>query len=249
MQTKRSYLVGICAATLIVLLIMVVIGQQNNLSPVKLAHKTDTLPATEQQTIDANALLAIQNALDLIQQAIPALKAEVEQNQLSNEKQLKALEQDIKQMKLAWQHPVELLDQQLVSEPQAFSPNNEAALAEQRAQARVAAFDLALDNEVRDEGWAAQMEDMISSAAQGDLYQGSTISNASCKSTFCRFEAFHHGMDSKDDFELIRRELPNSYHMQNFELEDGSSRTVMYVIRQGEEMNNLIFNTLNPDAE
>ena len=248
MQTKHIYILGIGATALIVMLIIAATMGQNNGSEIKNTRAPIALTATEQPGPDTDTLLAIEDALTSIQQVIPALKNTIEQNQLSNEKRIKAIEQHIHQLKLASQSDAETSVQQVVPQPQIFSPEHELALARERAQAQVEAFDQALDAEVRDEGWAAEMEGMIAFASQRELYQGSTISTPSCKSTFCRFEAFHDGRDSKDNFELIRRELPNSYHMQHFDQEDGSSRTVMYFIREGEEMNNVIFNTLNPGA-
>ncbi|WDE02159.1 hypothetical protein [Thalassomonas actiniarum] len=249
MLTKHIYILGICAAALIIMLIIAATSRQSDLAPAKMAIHPITSPAIERQTTDANTLLTIENALTAIQDAIPALKDVVEQNQLANEKRIKTLEQNIQQLQSTLQHTGDTTEQSLISEPQVFSPEHEQALAKERAQAQVATFDHALDQEVRDEGWAAEMENMISFASQRELYQGSTITSPSCKSTFCRFEASHDDIGSKDNFELIRRELPNSYHMQHFDLGGGSSRTVMYIIRQGEEMNNVIFNTLNPGAE
>ncbi|WDE06735.1 hypothetical protein SG34_007475 [Thalassomonas viridans] len=248
MLTKHIYILGICAAALIGMLIIAATMEQSELAPVKTVDTQITLPAAGQPTIDSSTLLAIEDALHSIQDAVPALKSVVAQNQQANDKRIKAIEENIRQLKLAVQHSEDTTEQAAATEPQVFSPEQEQALAQERALAQVAAFDQALDEEVRDEGWAAEMESMISYASQGELYQGSKIGSPSCKSSFCRFEAFHDGMDSQDNFELIRRELPNSYHMQHFDTGGGSSRTVMYVIRQGEEMKNIIFNTLNPGA-
>ena len=250
MLTKNTYILVAClglgAAALLILMIITPTNEQ--IDP----HQSEpVMISSSSAEADSAMLAAIQQGLQSIQTVLPQLKTSLQSNQIANEKRIALLEQDIRDLKLAITSsediPKPQVDSQIPSDAEQppYSILREHEQAKQRAQAQVVAFDHALNAEVRDEGWASEMENQIALASQNELYQGSTIGTASCKSTFCRFEAFHDGMDTRDNFELIRRELPNSYHMQNFDLGDGSSKTVMYVIREGEEFNNIIFSTLN----
>jgi hypothetical protein len=251
MLTKNAYLLaaalGAGITALLFWLILTQTSGQHNQSIIQGSEPLTVIAAPS--TNDLDQLTAIQATLDTIQTGLPQLNATLQHNQLANEKRLKQLEDDISQLKSLLAQPIEMPESGETVEADEFSLKREHVLAAERALAQVAAFDNALAMEVRDEGWAGEMENMIAIAAQNELYQGSSISSPSCKATFCRLEAFHGAMDNRDDFELIRRELPNSYHMQNFDLGDGSSKTVMYIIRQGEEPNNIIFNSLNAGVD
>ena len=135
MSTKHFYLIGNCVAAVIFMLIIAATVEQNKTAPVKNAPTLMTLTATEQPSTDPGTLLAIENALQSIQDIIPALKHTITQNQLANEKRIDAIERNIKQVTLALQHADDSREQPVETTPEVLSPKEDHELAEERAQA------------------------------------------------------------------------------------------------------------------
>lgn len=183
-------------------------------------------------------LLAIQKSLDSLHKSIPELRKTIETNKTINDKQVRKLELALQD--IAGQKDIS------ITEPDNFlSPDEEYQVSIATAAAEVELFDSAIESEERDEIWASRMEDDISQTFTNAMYKGSTFSGLECKSTTCRFEAVHTDEESKDNFELIRRELPHSYHIQHFDNADGTSMSVMYLIKEGTEEDSVIFKTLS----
>ena len=126
----------------------------------------------------------------------------------------------------------------------AVPPEDQLQRRRERAYEQTRTFDEALVAEKRDESWASQMENTITTATEGKAYSGSTFGVPKCGATFCRVEAYHSDPASQESFENIRRDFPNSYHIQHFEDAPGQLRSVMYVVREGEEQNTVLFKTL-----
>jgi hypothetical protein len=140
----------------------------------------------------------------------------------------------------------EIADQpvaQPVETPQ-YSQDMAQEKSRERAFTQMGIFENALIEEDRDETWAIEMEDTLTRVSNNEKYFGTNFYSPICKSTFCKLDAHHSDIESRDNFENIRREIPNSYHIQHYE-EAGEMRSVLYIIRQGEEENNIIFRTLN----
>ena len=186
--------------------------------------------------------LAMQSKLQNMDQQLQTLQALVSQSQAINEERIRYIEKELQAISLSLQRSRYSTDSDpFGSQDSELEVNIEQT--RQRAVAEVERFDAALDAEVREDSWAEQMEDQIDLATRQPIYAGSRIHELICKATFCRVAATHQDLDARDVFELIRRELPNSYHIQHFTDPDGTLRSIAYFIRTGEEEENIIFNT------
>lgn len=181
-----------------------------------------------------------------IQSQLAGMEEAIRQNNLLNDKRLKSLEKTLgKLTETVNDNPTheDSESDNSMSPQMQFEQEKQNRIEQAIAQTRI--MDEALAQEERDEVWAPEMETMILSVSGNESYSGSTFSTPICKSTFCSFEAYHADEQSREKFENIRREIPNSYHIQHFEEPGGVIRSVMYLIKQGEEPKSVVFNTLN----
>jgi hypothetical protein len=104
------------------------------------------------------------------------------------------------------------------------------------------------EHEERDEGWAAPAEAHLNAVLRSSTFAGSRILASGCKKSLCRVEARHDSVDSRDTFELVRRELPGNYRIQHIEPDDtgGDStlRTIAFFVRPGHERENPLFDAM-----
>ena len=124
-------------------------------------------------------------------------------------------------------HDVEARDFQLQRDP-----------AEQRAiiRTRLAWLDEALDDEHTDSSWAGDTEAVLTAAFEQGRFEGSSVRDIHCKTSFCRVEVEHNDNIAGMKFEHFARAQPMSYYLQPIEDEDGTrTTTVLYTARQGYE--------------
>ncbi len=171
--------------------------------------------------------------------SLNSLNKQLNENKQASEKRMIKIELSIREMAAAGEiSPDESVEELLLS------PLEESQYRQELVVEQMRTFNEALAEEERDEGWATEMEDTIWAASQNEMFSGSTFNSPTCKSTFCQFEAYHEDSESRDNFENIRRTIPNSFHIQHYE-EGGELRSVVYFIKRDEEPNNIIFETLN----
>lgn len=186
-----------------------------------------------------SGLNRIAKSIAIIEKTLPEITRKIEENNLSNSARIKKVEDEIGAL-------VKEINVRSIVDREDPEPKqdieNQIADARTKALSDVAAYDEVLFSEERDEKWANNMEESIDITSANQRYAGSIISDVVCKSTFCKLNAYHDDLESRDQFELIRREFPNSYHIQHFEDGDGGFRSVMYLIREGEESNSVILN-------
>ena len=191
--------------------------------------------------INRDKIIELSSLLSEIRLSLDKMNEKMLQNKLSSEERMKKIELSIKEKEIASEGA---RNTNLVVEEPLLSPLEESQKRQEQALKQMSIFNEALTNEERDESWATGMEETILLASQNESYHGSIFNSPICKSTFCKIEVYHRDEESRDNFENIRREIPNSYHIQHYE-EGGELRSVLYIIKRGEEPNNIIFNTLN----
>ncbi len=184
-------------------------------------------------------ITALNSLFLVIKTSLDNLNKEIIQNNMASEERMKKIELSIEEIAAEWE-----ISSNVIVEAPLLSPLEESQHHQELAFGQMSIFDDALVGEERDEHWAMGMEETMLLASQNEKYHGSTFYSPICKSTFCKFEVYHLDDESRDNFENIRREIPNSYHIQHYE-EAGELRSVLYIIKRGEEPNNIIFNTLN----
>ncbi len=181
----------------------------------------------------------LNSLLSVMKKSLDSLNEKIDTNKQASEKRMKLIEASIKEIVAERDiNQYENIDDPVLSHAEESQNYQELAIEQMNI------FNEALAEEERDEGWATGMEDTILVASQNEMYYGSIFTSPLCKSTFCQVEAYHTDADSRDNFENIRREIPNSFHIQHFE-ESGELKSVIYFIKRGEEPNNIIFNTMN----
>lgn len=113
------------------------------------------------------------------------------------------------------------------------------------AIAKTVEYDRFLELESRDVVWAEESEQRIQTAFDQGKFVGTEIRDIECRTTFCRVDARHEDQSGFSSFELIKRQIPGSYVIQQVEDdENGKPRTLAYFVREGQEKNNAIFREL-----
>lgn len=184
----------------------------------------------------------LSSLLSEIKTSLDNLNEEIFQNKMASEERMKKIESSIDEIAEEG-----VINSNAIAEEPLLTPLEEQQYRQEQAFDQMSTFNDALAGEERDESWATGMEETMLLASQNEVYNGSTFYSPTCKSTFCKLEVYHLDEDSRDSFENIRREIPNSYHIQHFE-EAGELRSVLYIIKRGEESRNIIFNTLNESS-
>lgn len=184
-------------------------------------------------------IIELSSLLFAIKISLDNLNEKIVQNKVASEERMKKIELSLEEMTTE-----DEITPNLIVEAPLLSPLEESQRRQEQAFNQMSTFNDALVEEERDEGWATGMEETMLLASQNEEYQGTTFYSPTCKSTFCKFEVHHLDVESRDNFESIRRKIPNSYHIQHYE-EGGEFRSVLYIIKRGEESNNIIFKTLN----
>jgi len=243
-MTRGNFILLTIGILLSVSITTVVISKKEVINPTNknLNPTVNALPVEKFGEINKENIVELNAMLSIIRTSIDEVNEQLFKDKVTNDARIKKIEESLSQ----------LSDQDIsLKEPVAELPItplvDESIVRKERAYNQMATFNDALEREDRDESWATGMEETISFATQLEKFNGSSFSSPTCKSTFCKVEVHHEDNESRDTFEFIRREIPNSYHIQHFE-EGGELRSVMYLIKQGEEANSVIYDTLNNEA-
>jgi len=111
------------------------------------------------------------------------------------------------------------------------------AESEQHILAQAEANEAALQAETADTGWSGEARDLIESAVAAQDLAGTSLDDVECRATLCRVEVTHKDRQAQAAFErqfiiAVVQLLPRATR-QTVENDDGSSRTVLYLARDG----------------
>lgn len=140
------------------------------------------------------------------------------------------------------------------SEPHRREEPNEIRVRRAVQIERLAAVSTWLSTETRDESWAGPAEKHLDDVLRSDTFRGSQVLSSVCRSSLCRVEARHDGADSRDNFELLRREIDGNFVMQHVEPDeagagDGTLRTIAFFVRPGHEQENPLYDMMHAPRE
>lgn len=107
-----------------------------------------------------------------------------------------------------------------------------------------------LATETRDEAWAGTAEKHLDEVLRGDAFRKSQVLSSTCRSSLCRVEVRHDSAETRDNFELMRREIDGNFIMQHLEPEeagvgDGTLRTLAFFVRPGHEEENPLYDMMH----
>jgi hypothetical protein len=106
-----------------------------------------------------------------------------------------------------------------------------------------------IETEPRDEAWASAAEKHLGAVLAAEAFQGSQVVSSVCRSSLCRVEVRHKNLESRDTFELMRREVDGNFMIQHInadeeEVGDGTLRSVAIFTRPGHESENPLFDMM-----
>lgn len=161
---------------------------------------------------------------------------------------VKSLDKRISELESRSDHPQQEVSDDESSPDARVETYNESELFAEALQKKEK-IDQSFEYESRDESWANEMESQAMQLFEKGQFVDANIVSSECKNTFCRMEVNHKTSKGALDFERIMELYSGGGYVQHLENNsDGSSNTVVYLIRREKRNDNYIYKMMHPQT-